>query len=173
MFNGILWVLGTDAPGAPPARALPALPDLPPSLPAVERERALDEILRASAEDLKGRGGFELSECFVDGTFVGTRKGADRWNRTSGTTSSWHGTHGAGRPLWSSYCAFDTLGNRRLEIRCDSCNLPSARVAERAGFQLEGELRNNELDTSGHPRDTLVYTKIPEEHKAARGRIAS
>jgi hypothetical protein len=90
-------------PRAPPARALPALPDLPPSLPAVERERALDEILRASAEDLKGRGGFELSECFVDGTFVGTRKGADRWNRTSGTTSSWHGTHGAGRPLWSSY----------------------------------------------------------------------
>jgi hypothetical protein len=41
----------------------------------VKRERALDEILRASAEDPKGRGGLELSECFVDGTFVGTRKG--------------------------------------------------------------------------------------------------
>jgi RimJ/RimL family protein N-acetyltransferase len=69
--------------------------------------------------------------------------------------------------------AFDTLGNRRLEIRCDSCNLPSARVAERAGFRLEGELRNSGLDTSGNLRNTLVYTKIPEEHKAARGRNAS
>ena len=39
--------------------------------------------------------------------------------------------------------AFDVLGARRVEIRCDSRNLPSARGAERAGFRLEGELRNN------------------------------
>ena len=30
---------------------------------------------------------------------------------------------------------------------CDSRNLPSARVAERAGFMLEGELHNNEVGT--------------------------
>ena len=66
--------------------------------------------------------------------------------------------------------AFEALGARRLEIRCDSRNLPSARVAERAGFRLEGELRNNELDTGGHLRDTLVYAMIPEEHEAARVR---
>ena len=65
--------------------------------------------------------------------------------------------------------AFEALGARRLEIRCDSRNLPSARVAERAGFQLEGELRNNELDTSGHLRNTLVYAMIPEEYEAAKG----
>ena len=65
--------------------------------------------------------------------------------------------------------AFEALGARRLEIRCDSRNLPSARVAERAGFQLEGELRNNELDTSGHLRNTLVYAMIPDEHEAAKG----
>ncbi len=61
--------------------------------------------------------------------------------------------------------AFDVLGARRVEIRCDSRNLPSARVAERAGFRLEGELRNNELDTGGVPRNTLVYAMIPEEHE--------
>ena len=66
--------------------------------------------------------------------------------------------------------AFETLGARRLEIRCDSRNLPSARVAERAGFRLEGELRNNELDTGGHLRDTLVYAMIPDEHEAAKVR---
>jgi RimJ/RimL family protein N-acetyltransferase len=65
--------------------------------------------------------------------------------------------------------AFEALGARRLEIRCDSRNLPSARVAERAGFRLEGELRNNELDTGGHLRDTLVYAMIPEEYEAAKG----
>jgi RimJ/RimL family protein N-acetyltransferase len=69
--------------------------------------------------------------------------------------------------------AFEALGARRLEIRCDSRNLPSAKVAERAGFRLEGELRNNELDTSGHLRDTLVYAMIPEEHEAAKRRNAS
>ncbi|CAN5645168.1 GNAT family N-acetyltransferase [soil metagenome] len=53
--------------------------------------------------------------------------------------------------------AFDTLGARRVEIRCDSRNLPSARVAERAGYLLEGELRNNEVGTDGEPRDILTY----------------
>src|SRR5829696_8475523 len=38
--------------------------------------------------------------------------------------------------------AFDTLGARRVEIRCDSRNLPSTRVAERAGFELEGRLEH-------------------------------
>jgi RimJ/RimL family protein N-acetyltransferase len=31
--------------------------------------------------------------------------------------------------------AFDALGGRRVEIRCDSRNLASARVAERAGWK--------------------------------------
>lgn len=59
--------------------------------------------------------------------------------------------------------AFDALGARRVEVRCDSRNLPSARVAERAGFRLEGELRNNEIGTDGAPRNTLIYAVIPEE----------
>lgn len=69
--------------------------------------------------------------------------------------------------------ALETLGARRVEIRCDSRNLPSARVAERAGFRLEGELRNNELDTGGTLRNTLVYAMIPDEHEAPRIRNAT
>jgi RimJ/RimL family protein N-acetyltransferase len=53
--------------------------------------------------------------------------------------------------------AFDTLGAGRVEIRCDSRNHPSARVAERAGFHLEGELHNNEVGTDGELRNTLIY----------------
>jgi RimJ/RimL family protein N-acetyltransferase len=64
--------------------------------------------------------------------------------------------------------AFDVLGARRLEIRCDTRNHRSARVAERAGFRLEGELRNAEVDPGGEPRNTLVYALIPEEREAQR-----
>lgn len=56
--------------------------------------------------------------------------------------------------------AFDALGARRVEIRCDPSNLPSARVAERAGFNLEGELRNDALGTDGTLRNTLVFSMV-------------
>ena len=57
--------------------------------------------------------------------------------------------------------AFDTLGAKRVEIRCDPLNRPSARVAERAGFYLEGEHRNDALGTDGTVRNTLVFSAIP------------
>ena len=59
--------------------------------------------------------------------------------------------------------AFDTLGARRVEIRCDSRNIASMSVARRAGFLLEGELRNNEVGTDGEPRDTLIFAMTPAD----------
>ncbi len=56
--------------------------------------------------------------------------------------------------------AFETLGAKRVEIRCDPLNRPSARVAERAGFHLEGELRNDALGTDKTLRNTLVFSAI-------------
>lgn len=57
--------------------------------------------------------------------------------------------------------AFDAMGAKRVEIRCDPLNRPSARVAERAGFHLEGELRNDARGTDGTLRNTLVFSAIP------------
>ena len=57
--------------------------------------------------------------------------------------------------------AFDTLEANRVEIRCDPRNRPSARVAERAGFLLEGELRNQARGTDGTLRNTLVFSAVP------------
>ena len=57
--------------------------------------------------------------------------------------------------------AFDGLGAQRVEIRCDPLNRPSARVAELAGFRLEGELRNDARGTDGTLRNTLVFSAIP------------
>lgn len=56
--------------------------------------------------------------------------------------------------------AFDTLGVNRVEIRMDDRNERSWRVAERAGFTLEGILRNEERAPSGLLRDTRIYAKV-------------
>jgi RimJ/RimL family protein N-acetyltransferase len=61
--------------------------------------------------------------------------------------------------------AFDALGARRVEIRCDPRNLKSARVAERAGFTLEATLHNNELGTDGTLRDTMIFAMTPEHRR--------
>jgi RimJ/RimL family protein N-acetyltransferase len=57
--------------------------------------------------------------------------------------------------------ALEHLGARRVEIRCDSLNERSIRVAERAGYRLEGELRNAEVGAGGGPRNVLVFSVIP------------
>ncbi|QIN82281.1 GNAT family N-acetyltransferase [Rubrobacter tropicus] len=59
--------------------------------------------------------------------------------------------------------AFDTLDAKRVEILCDPLNRPSARVAERAGFRLEGELRNESVGTDGSIRNTLVFSLTPND----------
>jgi RimJ/RimL family protein N-acetyltransferase len=64
--------------------------------------------------------------------------------------------------------AFEHLGARRVEIRCDSLNRRSVRVAERAGYRLEGELRNAEVGADLEPRNVLVFSMIPEEHEAEK-----
>jgi transposase len=91
VLNGILWVLRTGAPW----RDLPAR--YPPYQTCHRRfqrwndEGVLDEILRALAENLKEQGRLDPSECFIDGTFVGAKKGANRWERPNGVRvrSSW------------------------------------------------------------------------------------
>ena len=84
VLNGIFWILGTGAPWA----------DLPGRFPSYQTchrrfqewvdSGTLKTVLEALAEDLRSRGKLDLSECFIDGTFVVAKKGASQWEGPSG-----------------------------------------------------------------------------------------
>jgi RimJ/RimL family protein N-acetyltransferase len=52
--------------------------------------------------------------------------------------------------------AFDDLGYRRYEWKCNALNAPSRRAAERFGFVYEGTFRRHMI-IKGHSRDTTWY----------------
>ena len=66
-----------------------------------------------------------------------------------------------------SRMAFDQLQAQRVEIRMDERNTASWRVAERAGFTLEGVLRNEARDVAGGVRNTRVYARVRGVEEAA------
>lgn len=53
--------------------------------------------------------------------------------------------------------ALSALGARRVEILSDAKNIASRRVAERAGYGLEGIQRNERIAPDGQLRDTCIY----------------
>jgi RimJ/RimL family protein N-acetyltransferase len=58
--------------------------------------------------------------------------------------------------------AFDDLGYRRYEWKCNSLNAPSRRAALRLGFQFEGIFRKHMI-IKGRSRDTAWYSMTDEE----------
>jgi RimJ/RimL family protein N-acetyltransferase len=63
--------------------------------------------------------------------------------------------------------AFDDLGHRRLEWKCDAANARSRRAAERYGFTFEGIFRQH-MVVKGRNRDTAWYVLLDGEWPAAR-----
>ena len=91
ILNGIFWIMRTGA-------AWQDLPDRYPSYSTCYRrfrdwrsKGVFENILDALAKDLEERGKLDLSECFIDGTFVPAKKGASAWARPSGAKAvkSW------------------------------------------------------------------------------------
>lgn len=63
--------------------------------------------------------------------------------------------------------AFDDLGYRRFEWKCNNENLPSRRAAKRFGFQEEGVFRQH-LVVKGQNRDTAWFSVIDKEWPALK-----
>jgi RimJ/RimL family protein N-acetyltransferase len=63
--------------------------------------------------------------------------------------------------------AFEDLGYRRLEWKCDALNAPSRRAAERFGFTFEGIFRQH-LIVKGRNRDTAWFAIVDRDWPAIR-----
>ena len=89
--NGILWVLRTGAAWA----------DLPERFPSSStccrrfgkwgKTGVFRKILEALARDLEERGAINLSECFIDGTFVVAKRGRKSGKDQAGQGYEAHG----------------------------------------------------------------------------------
>jgi RimJ/RimL family protein N-acetyltransferase len=64
--------------------------------------------------------------------------------------------------------AFDDLGYRRLEWKCNALNAPSRSAAARFGFKFEGVFLNHRV-VKGHNRDTAWFAITEERWPGVRG----
>ncbi len=63
--------------------------------------------------------------------------------------------------------AFDDLGNRRLEWKCNAANARSCRAARRFGFTFEGVFRQHMI-VKGRNRDTAWFSLLDHEWTGAK-----
>ena len=113
ILNGILWILCSGARWS----------DLPERFPPYQtchrrfqewvRAGVLRKILEALARDLIERGKLDLSECFIDATFVVAKKGAPLSQKPRGARvrSSWQ---------WQTALVFLSPSTRRLLLHMKS-----------------------------------------------------
>lgn len=76
VLNGILWVLRTGAPWKDLPDRYPPYQTCHRRFQQWEQDGLMQRILRALAADLRDRGGLDLTEAFIDGTYAGAKKGA-------------------------------------------------------------------------------------------------
>ncbi|MFD1363133.1 GNAT family N-acetyltransferase [Lentibacillus salinarum] len=134
----------------------------------------IPEVEETEANARKHRANFLLRDSFtfyifdkLSGVFIGTcslvrvdwevrRFEIGYWIRQS---ASGHGymseaVHGV------TQFAFKNFRANRIEIRCDTRNRGSWKVAERCGYHLEATLLNNFVDPAGDLRNDYIFTKV-------------
>ena len=75
ILNGILWILRTGAPWKYLPREYPPRSTCHRRFTGWVRDKTLEKILEHLARDLQERGGLDLREAFIDGSFASAKKG--------------------------------------------------------------------------------------------------
>jgi transposase len=76
ILNGILWIMRTGAQWKDMPERYPPYQTCHRRFQEWVRSGAFEVILKALVRDMKERGDLDLTECFIDGTFVIAKKGA-------------------------------------------------------------------------------------------------
>jgi len=128
VLNGILWILRSGA----------RWQDLPDRFPPYQtchrrfqewtRSGMIRQALEALARDLLERGRFDLSECYIDATFMIAKKGASGSEKPGGARvrSSWQ---------WQTALVFLSPSTLRLLRRTKS---PLFTILSKNGFSASG-----------------------------------
>ena len=123
VMNGVLWILRSGARWKDLPERFPPYQTCHRRFQQWSRDGALRNVLEALAEDLRTRGELDLSECFIDGTFIVAKKGGGELERLSGVKarSSWR---------WQTLLVFHSRSTRSLLRRMKSplCERLSFRV---------------------------------------------
>lgn len=151
-----------------------SLPELKPWMPWAQSAPSVEEseeVCRRARVKFLAREDLMLQLRLKEsGTVIGG-SGLHRmdWNVPKFEIGYWLRTSFCGQGLMTEAVAaiarfaFDELNAQRVEIRCDSRNERSARVALRAGFALEATLRHDSRDVEGALRDTRIYARLRNE----------
>ena len=75
VLNGILWILRTGAPWKDMPTRYPPYQTCHRRFQQWVQDGTLHRILTELARDLRERGGIDVTEAFIDGTFAGAKKG--------------------------------------------------------------------------------------------------
>lgn len=151
---------------------LSSLPELSPWLGWVRTPPTLEDseesCCRAHAKFLALEDMMAFIFSKEDGQLIGGSGLHDMdWNLRCFEVGYWGRTGYVGKGLITEAVraladfALNVLKANRVFLTTDNANLRSWRLAERAGFELEGILRNERLDLDGRPRDTRVYARVP------------
>jgi transposase len=107
VLSGIFWILRTGAQWQELPRHYPPYQTCHRYFQEWSRNGTIERILHALAEDLYERGGIDISEAFIDGTFAGAKKGALPSERPSG---------GRAQRSWRSQTALVFLSPPGLQV---------------------------------------------------------
>jgi transposase len=113
VLNGVLWILRSGARWCDLPSRFPPYQTCHRRFQAWVKDGTLKKVLETLAEDLHSRGGIDLSECFIDGTFIVAKKGASEWEKPSGAKarSSWQ---------WQTALVFLSPSTRKVLSRMKS-----------------------------------------------------
>ena len=87
-FNGILWILRTGAPWQDLPQRYGAYQTVHRRFQTWRKHGIIEAVLQGLARDLHERGGLDLSECFLDGSFSAAKKGALKLARPRGARAA-------------------------------------------------------------------------------------